>query len=175
VALVAPQLAVDAADRAPAISGSRPFRRRYRAKLPPSGLMRALCDRRVGSHFNKAPGRIVAYRAAISRPPMAGKRGRRRSSHQGALSLWDALYGDEGQVALLGGGGAAGSVLLSATPSNEGREHDALGTFWTSGACLHQGPPSELNREEREISRPVRPSRQHGDVLHAVVAARRFP
>ena len=96
-ALVAPQLAVDAADS----SAGNFWRPGYFAKYLDEAaerLMRLFGDRRVGAVFNTAPVIIVAYSGGYLPAIYSLARGGAEHRVRGVM-LMDALYGEESKVA----------------------------------------------------------------------------
>jgi hypothetical protein len=97
VALVAPQLAVDAADS----SAGNFWRPGYFATYIDEAaerLMRLYGDRRVGPHFNAASVVIAAYSGGYLSAAYALERGGAAHRIKGVI-LMDALYGDEEKFA----------------------------------------------------------------------------
>lgn len=97
VALVAPQLAVDAADS----SAGNFWRPGHFAKFLDEAaerLMRLFGDRRAGAVFNAAPVVIVAYSGGYLPAAYALDRGGAAHRVRGVM-LMDALYGDEPKFA----------------------------------------------------------------------------
>jgi hypothetical protein len=96
-ALVAPQLAVDAADSSPG-NFWRPGH--FAAYLDESAerLMRLHGDRNAGRQFNMAPVVIVAYSGGYLSAAYALDRGGANHRIRGVI-LMDALYGEEGKFA----------------------------------------------------------------------------
>ncbi len=106
VALVAPQLAVDAADSS-AGNFWRPGHFAAYIDEAAERLMRLHGDRRAGAHFNQAPVVVVAYSGGYLSAAYALERGGADHRIKGVI-LMDALYGDE--VRGLGGGAPPAGV-----------------------------------------------------------------
>jgi hypothetical protein len=97
VALVAPQLAVDAADSS-AGNFWKPGHFATYIDEAAERLMRLYGDRRAGSTFNQAPVVIVAYSGGYLSAAYALERGGADHRIKGVILL-DALYGDEEKFA----------------------------------------------------------------------------
>ena len=97
VALVAPQLALDAADSS-AGNFWRPGHFATYIDEAAERLMRLYGDRRAGAHFNQAPVVVVAYSGGYLSAAYALQRGGADHRIKGVI-LMDALYGDEDKFA----------------------------------------------------------------------------
>ncbi len=97
VALVAPQLAFDAADSS-AGNFWRPGHLATYIDEAAERLMRLYGDKRAGPHFNAAPVVIVAYSGGYLSAAYALERGGAAHRVKGVI-LMDALYGDEEKFA----------------------------------------------------------------------------
>jgi hypothetical protein len=97
VALVAPQLAVDAADSSAGNFWKPGFFASYIDEAA-ERLMRLYGDRRIGRQFNLAPVVIVAYSGGYLSAAYALERGGASHRIKGVI-LMDALYGDEEKFA----------------------------------------------------------------------------
>lgn len=96
-ALVAPQLAYDAADSS-AGNFWRPGHFAAYVDEAAERLMRLYGDRRIGGHFNSAPVVIVAYSGGYLSSAYALQHGGAAHRVKGVI-LMDALYGDEDKFA----------------------------------------------------------------------------
>jgi len=97
VALIAPQLAVDAADSS-AGNFWRPGHFAAYIDEAAERLMRLYGDRRAGPHFNAAPVVLVAYSGGYLAAAYALERGGAVHRIKGVI-LMDALYGEEARYA----------------------------------------------------------------------------
>jgi hypothetical protein len=97
VALVAPQLAFDAADSS-AGNFWKPGHFATYIDEAAERLMRLYGDRRVGAHFNAAPVVIVSYSGGYLSTAYALERGGAAHRIKGVILL-DSLYGDEDKFA----------------------------------------------------------------------------
>jgi hypothetical protein len=97
VALVAPQLAFDAADSS-AGNFWKPGHFATYIDEAAERLMRLYGDRRVGAHFNAAPVVIVSYSGGYLSTAFALERGGAAHRIKGVILL-DSLYGDEDKFA----------------------------------------------------------------------------
>jgi hypothetical protein len=124
VALVAPQLAVDAADS----SAGNFWRPGHFAKFLDEAaerLMRLFGDRRAGAAFNAAPVVIVAYSGGYLPAAYALDRGGAAHRVRGVM-LMDALYGDEPKVAAWVAARWRTAFLLSAFTESTREENATL-------------------------------------------------
>ncbi len=112
VALVAPQLAFDAADSS-AGNFWRPGHFATYIDEAAERLMRLYGDRRVGPHFNAAPVVLVAYSGGYLSAAYALERGGAAHRVKGVI-LMDALYGDEEKIAAWASARRRLGFLLSA-------------------------------------------------------------
>jgi hypothetical protein len=123
-ALVAPQLAVDAADS----SAGNFWRPGYFAKYLDEAaerLMRMFGDRRVGAVFNSAPVIIVAYSGGYLPAIYSLARGGAEHRVRGVM-LMDALYGEEAKVAAWLAARWRAAFLLSAFTDSTRDENASL-------------------------------------------------
>jgi hypothetical protein len=97
IALVAPQLAFDAADSS-AGNFWRPGHFATYIDEAAERLMRLYGDRRAGAHFNLAPVVIVSYSGGYLSTAFALERGGAAHRIKGVI-LMDSLYGEEGKFA----------------------------------------------------------------------------
>ena len=170
VALVAPQLAVDAADSS---AGNFWKPGHFAAYIDEAAerLMRLYGDRRVGSNFNQAPVVIVAYSGGYLSAAYALERGGADHRIKGVI-LMDALYGDEDKFASWVAARRRQSFLLSAyTEFDEGRERDAREPSGQAARALHQGPAVGAESGNGRF-RAVRQSRHAWRFCYTRMAAR---
>jgi hypothetical protein len=124
-ALVAPQLAYDAADSS-AGNFWRPGHFAAYVDEAAERLMRLYGnDRRLGGHFNSAPVVIVAYSGGYLPTAYALQHGGAAHRIKGVI-LMDALYGDEDKFAAWIGGRRRQGFLLSAFSESTRDENAAL-------------------------------------------------
>ena len=144
VALVAPQLAVDAADSS-AGNFWRPGHFAAYIDEAAERLMRLYGDRRVGSHFNQAPVVIVAYSGGYLSAAYALERGGADHRIKGVI-LMDALYGDEDKFASWVAARRRQAFLLSAYTESTKDENATLENLLDKRRVPYtKGLPSELN------------------------------
>jgi len=144
VALVAPQLAVDAADSS---AGNFWKPGHFAAYIDEAAerLMRLYGDRRVGSHFNQAPVVIVAYSGGYLSAAYALARGGADHRIKGVI-LMDALYGDEDKFASWAAARRRQAFLLSAYSESTKDENATLENLLDKRRVPYtKGLPSELN------------------------------
>ena len=144
VALVAPQLAVDAADSS---AGNFWKPGHFAAYIDEAAerLMRLYGDRRVGSHFNQAPVVIVAYSGGYLSAAYALERGGADHRIKGVI-LMDALYGDEDKFAGWVAARRRQAFLLSAYTESTKDENATLENLLDKRRVPYtKGLPSELN------------------------------
>jgi hypothetical protein len=144
VALVAPQLAVDAADSS---AGNFWKPGHFAAYIDEAAerLMRLYGDRRVGSHFNQAQVVIVAYSGGYLSAAYALERGGADHRIKGVI-LMDALYGDEDKFASWAAARRRQAFLLSAYSESTKDENATLENLLDKRRVPYtKGLPSELN------------------------------
>jgi hypothetical protein len=144
VALVAPQLAVDAADSS---AGNFWKPGHFAAYIDEAAerLMRLYGDRRVGSHFNQAPVVVVAYSGGYLSAAFALERGGADHRIKGVI-LMDALYGDEDKFAAWVAARRRQAFLLSAYTESTKDENATLENLLDKRRVPYtKGLPSELN------------------------------
>jgi hypothetical protein len=144
VALVAPQLAVDAADSS---AGNFWKPGHFAAYIDEAAerLMRLYGDRRVGSHFNQAPVVVVAYSGGYLSAAYALERGGADHRIKGVI-LMDALYGDEDKFAAWVAARRRQAFLLSAYTESTKDENTTLENLLDKRRVPYtKGLPSELN------------------------------
>jgi len=124
VALVAPQLAFDAADSS-AGNFWRPGHFATYIDETAERLMRLYGDRRVGRSFNAAPVVIVAYSGGYLSAAYALERGGAAHRIKGVI-LMDALYGDEDKFAAWAATRRRLAFLLSAYTDSTREENATL-------------------------------------------------
>ena len=124
VALVAPQLALDAADSS-AGNFWRPGHFATYIDEAAERLMRLYGDRRAGAHFNQAPVVVVAYSGGYLSAAYALQRGGADHRIKGVI-LMDALYGDEDKFAGWVAARRRQAFLLSAYTDSTKDENAAL-------------------------------------------------
>lgn len=129
VALVAPQLALDAPDSS-AGNFWRPGHFATYIDEAAERLMRLHGDRRAGPHFNAAPVLIVAYSGGYLPAAYALERGGAAHRVKGVL-LMDALYGDEGKFAAWAAARRRLGFLLSAFTESTQTENGTLQALLT--------------------------------------------
>ena len=168
VALVAPQLAVDAADSS---AGNFWKPGHFAAYIDEAAerLMRLYGDRRVGSHFNQAPVVVVAYSGGYLSAAYALERGGADHRIKGVI-LMDALYGDEDKFASWVAP-PAGVPAERLHRVHEGRECDAREPFGQAARALHQGPAIGVESGNSRF-RAVRQSRHAWRFCYTRVATR---
>jgi hypothetical protein len=144
VALVAPQLAVDAADSS---AGNFWKPGHFAAYIDEAAerLMRLYGDRRVGSHFNQAPVVVVAYSGGYLSAAYALERGGADHRIKGVI-LMDALYGDEDKFAAWVAARRRQAFLLSAYTESTKDENATLENLLDKRRVPYtKGLPSALN------------------------------
>jgi hypothetical protein len=124
VALVAPQLAVDAPDSSAGNFWRPGFFATYLDEAA-ERLMRLHGDRRAGPHFNAAPVVIVAYSGGYLSAAYALQRGGATHRVKGVV-LMDALYGDEDKFASWAAARRNLGFLLSAFTESTQTENATL-------------------------------------------------
>jgi hypothetical protein len=124
VALVAPQLALDAADSS-AGNFWRPGHFATYVDEAAERLMRLYGDRRAGAHFNQAPVVVVAYSGGYLSAAYALQRGGADHRIKGVI-LMDALYGDEDKFAGWAAARRRQAFLLSAYTDSTKDENATL-------------------------------------------------
>ena len=124
VALVAPQLAVDAANSS-AGNFWRPGHFATYIDEAAERLMRLYGDRRAGGAFNSAPVVVVAYSGGYLSAAYALERGGASHRVKGVI-LMDALYGDEDKFAGWVAARRRQAFLLSAYTDSTKEENAAL-------------------------------------------------
>jgi hypothetical protein len=124
VALVAPQLAVDASDSS---AGNFWKPGHFAAYIDEAAerLMRLYGDHRAGAHFNQAPVVIVAYSGGYLSAAYALDRGGADHRIKGVI-LMDALYGEEDKFAAWAAARRRQSFLLSAYTESTKDENATL-------------------------------------------------
>ena len=171
VALVAPQLAVDAADSS---AGNFWKPGHFAAYIDEAAerLMRLYGDRRAGSHFNQRAGRHRGLQRRLSLGRLCAGARRRRSSHQGRDPDGRALR-RRGQVRVLGGGAPPAGVpaerLHRVRRRTRTRRSQSL--LDKRRVPYTKGLPSELNAGNDRF-RAVRRARHAWRFCYARVAAR---
>ena len=144
VALVAPQLALDAADSS-AGNFWRPGHFAAYIDEAAERLMRLYGDRRVGSHFNQAPVVVVAYSGGYLSAAYALERGGADHRIKGVI-LMDALYGDEDKFAGWAAARRRQAFLLSAYTESTKDENATLESLLDKRRIPYiKGLPSALN------------------------------
>jgi hypothetical protein len=144
VALVAPQLALDAADSS---AGNFWKPGHFAAYIDEAAerLMRLYGDRRVGSHFNQAPVVVVAYSGGYLSAAYALERGGADHRIKGVI-LMDALYGDEDKFAAWVAARRRQAFLLSAYTESTRDENATLENLLDKRRVPYtKGLPSALN------------------------------
>jgi len=124
IALVAPQLAVDAADSS-AGNFWRPGHFAAYIDEAAERLMRLYGDRRAGPHFNAAPVVIVSYSGGYLSAAYALERGGAAHRIKGVV-LMDSLYGDEDKFAAWAAARRRLAFLLSAFTESTREENATL-------------------------------------------------
>ena len=124
VALVAPQLAVDARDSS-AGNFWRPGHLARYIDEAAERLMRLYGDKRAGPHFNASPVVIVAYSGGYLSAAYALARGGATYRVKGVI-LMDALYGDEDKIAAWATTRRQTGFLLSAYTDSTREENGNL-------------------------------------------------
>jgi hypothetical protein len=124
IALVAPQLAVDAADSS-AGNFWRPGHFAAYIDEAAERLMRLYGDRRAGAHFNAAPVVIVSYSGGYLSTAYALERGGAAHRVKGVI-LMDSLYGDEDKFAAWAAARRRLAFLLSAFTESTREENVSL-------------------------------------------------
>jgi hypothetical protein len=124
VALVAPQLAVDAADSS-AGNFWRPGHFAAYIDEAAERLMRLYGDRRAGAHFNAAPVVIVSYSGGYLSAAYALERGGAAHRVKGVI-LMDSLYGEEDKFAAWAASRRRLAFLLSAFTESTREENATL-------------------------------------------------
>ena len=124
IALVAPQLAVDAADSS-AGNFWKPGHFASYIDEAAERLMRLYGDRRVGAHFNAAPVVIVSYSGGYLSTAYALERGGAAHRIKGVILL-DSLYGDEDKFAAWAAARRRLGFLLSAYTESTKDENATL-------------------------------------------------
>jgi hypothetical protein len=124
IALVAPQLAFDAADSS-AGNFWRPGHFAAYIDEAAERLMRLYGDRRVGAHFNLAPVVIVSYSGGYLSTAYALERGGAAHRIKGVILL-DSLYGDEDKFAAWAAARRRLGFLLSAYTESSKDENATL-------------------------------------------------
>jgi len=124
VALVAPQLALDAGDSS-AGNFWKPGHFADYIDEAAERLMRLYGDRRAGANFNQAPVVIVAYSGGYLSAAYALDRGGATHRIKGVI-LMDALYGDEGKFAAWAAARRRQAFLLSVFTDSTKDENAAL-------------------------------------------------
>jgi hypothetical protein len=143
VALVAPQLAVDAADSS---AGNFWKPGHFAAYIDEAAerLMRLYGDRRAGRNFNLAPVVIVAYSGGYLSAAYALDRGGANHRIKGVI-LMDALYGDEAKFAAWAAARRRQAFLLSAYTDSTKDENATLeGLLAKRRIPFTRGLPSAL-------------------------------
>ena len=143
-ALVAPQLAVDAADSS-AGNFWQPGHFATYIDEAAERLMRLYGDRRVGSHFNQSPVVVVAYSGGYLSAAYALERGGADHRIKGVI-LMDALYGDEDKFAAWVAARRRQAFLLSAYSESTKDENATLESLLDKRRIPYtKGLPSTLN------------------------------
>ena len=124
IALVAPQLAVDAADSSPG-NFWKPGHFAAYVDEAAERLMRLYGDRAAGRQLNLAPVVVVAYSGGYLSAAYALERGGANHRVKGAILL-DALYGDEDKYAAWMAARRRQAFLLSAYTDSTRDENAAL-------------------------------------------------
>jgi len=144
VALVAPQLALDAADSS-AGNFWRPGHFAAYIDEAAERLMRLYGDHRVGRHFNLAPVVIVAYSGGYVTAAYALDRGGATHRIKGVI-LMDALYGDQDKFAHWAAARRRYAFLLSAYTDSTRDENAELQSLLDKRRVPYaRGLPSALN------------------------------
>jgi hypothetical protein len=142
--LVAPQLAVDAADSSPGNFWKPGFFATYIDEAA-ERLMRLHGDRRIGRQLNLAPVVIVAYSGGYLSAAYALERGGASHRIKGVI-LMDALYGDEEKFAAWTTARRRLGFLFSAYTDSTRDENAALqGLLDKRRVPYSRGLPSALN------------------------------
>jgi hypothetical protein len=144
VALVAPQLALDAADSS---AGNFWKPGHFAAYIDEAAerLMRLYGDRRAGGNFNSAPVVVVAYSGGYLSAAYALDRGGAAHRIKGVI-LMDALYGDEDKFAGWLAARRRQAFLLSAYTDSTKDENAILqGLLDKRRVSYSRGLPSALN------------------------------
>ncbi len=137
IALVAPQLAFDAADSS-AGNFWRPGHFATYIDEAAERLMRLYGDRRAGAHFNVAPVVIVSYSGGYLSTAYALERGGAAHRIKGVI-LMDSLYGDEDKFAAWAAARRRLAFLLSAFTEFDAREQRHLaGAVGQAAHSLHE-------------------------------------
>ena len=143
IALVAPQLAVDAANS----SAGNFWKPGYFATYIDEAaerLMRLYGDRRAGAHFNAAPVVITAYSGGYLAAAYALDRGGATHRIKGTI-LMDALYGEEPKFAAWAAARRRQAFLLSAYTNSTREENAELQELLTKRRIpFRRGLPNEL-------------------------------
>ena len=170
IALVAPQLAVDAADS----SAGNFWRGGHFAKYLDEAaerLMRLYGQRSAGRGFNLAPVVIVAYSGGYLSAAYALERGGANHRIKGVI-LMDALYGDEDKFATWFAARRRQAFLLSAyTDSTKEENADAAGPARQAAHSLHAQPAQDAVARHGGL-RGHRRARHAWRFCYARVAAR---
>ena len=143
MALVAPQLAFDAADSS---AGNFWKPGHFAAYIDEAAerLMRLYGDRRVGPHFNAAPVVVVAYSGGYLSAAYALERGGAAHRIKGVL-LMDALYGEEDKFAAWAAARRRQAFLLSAYTDSTKDENAVLQGLLDKRRIPHtRGMPASL-------------------------------
>jgi pimeloyl-ACP methyl ester carboxylesterase len=144
IALVAPQLALDASDSS---AGNFWKYGHFAAYIDEAAerLMRLYGDQRAGRHFNLAPVVIVAYSGGYLSAAYALARGGADHRIKGVILL-DALYGEEDKFATWAVERRRQSFLLSAYTESTRDENANLESLLESRRISYvKGLPSALN------------------------------
>jgi hypothetical protein len=143
VALVAPQLAFDAADSS-AGNFWKPGHFASYIDEAAERLMRLYGDRRVGPHFNAAPVVIVSYSGGYLSTAYALERGGAAHRIKGVILL-DSLYGDEDKFAGWASARRRLAFLLSAYTESTKDENATLQSLLDKRRIPHaDGLPKSL-------------------------------
>jgi len=143
IALVAPQLAFDAADSS-AGNFWKPGHFATYIDEAAERLMRLYGDRRVGPHFNAAPVVIVSYSGGYLSTAYALERGGAAHRIKGVILL-DSLYGDEDKFAGWASARRRLSFLLSAYTDSTKDENATLQSLLDKRRVPHaDGLPKSL-------------------------------
>ncbi len=143
-ALVAPQLAFDAADSS-AGNFWKPGHFATYIDEAAERLMRLFGDRRVGPRLNAAPVVVVAYSGGYMPAAYALERGGAAHRIRGVI-LMDALYGDEDKFAAWATARRRQGFLLSAYTDSTRQENAALRALLDKRRIPHgTGVPKSLS------------------------------
>ena len=170
IALVAPQLALDAADSS-AGNFWKPGHFAAYVDEAAERLMRLYGDRAAGRQLNLAPVVVVAYSGGYLSAAYALDRGGADHRVKGVI-LMDALYGDEDKYAAWAAARRRQAFLLSAyTEFHQGRERSLARHARQEARALRQDAAGCPQSRHRGL-RAVRRARHAWRFCYARVAAR---